>query len=152
MLYSSLTFVDSQVETANEKVISSPIATDVSRSVKSSISTEATSSHPKISSASLLPFFNNVLHPCFTIQSVYSFFPYQSFAIFTTKSGCVLEMSFRLLATLFCTHTDESLFSCSNMGRIGVGSFLKRILLPHLPMSQPHEPFLYDNVAINYFS
>ena len=41
-----------------------------------------------------------------------------------TKSGCVFEISFRLLATLFCTYVDVSVLSCSNIGSTDVGSFL----------------------------
>ena len=101
--------------------------TDAASNEKLSMFTQSTSENPKMSSTSLLPFFRSVLHPCFTIQSVCSFLPYQSLANSTIKSGWVFEISFRLFATLFRTYSDGSAFSLSKIWRTGDGSFLKLV-------------------------
>ena len=101
--------------------------TDAASNEKLSISTQSTSANPKMPSTSLLPFLRSVLHPCFTIQSVCSLLPYQSFASPMIKSGWFFVISFRLFATLLRTYSDGSAFSFSKIRRTGDGSFLKLV-------------------------
>ncbi len=101
--------------------------------IKRSNEIREASSNPKIASACLSPLFNSVLQACFKIQSVCGQLPNRSVAICARTSGCVLEMSFRLFATLFLTYNESS---CIKRSR--TGESVRSDLQEELGMEIPH--------------